>query len=69
MKEFKDELIRRNISPKKIIHILMNIDETGIVYKSVPKRTYKFYSQPFEAKKSIKDRVTVLVGAAMDGLS
>ena len=67
VKEFKDELIGRKISPKKIIQILLNIDETGIVYKSVPKRTYKFYSEPFEAKKSIKDRVTVLVGAAMDG--
>ena len=64
---FRDELIERHISPKKIIQILLNIDETGIVYKSVPKRTYKIIGTPFQAKKSLKDRVTVLVGASMDG--
>ena len=64
---FRDELIERHISPMKIIEILLNIDETGIVYKSVPKRTYKIIGTPFQAKKSLKDRVTVLVGASMDG--
>ena len=64
---FRDELIGRGIAPKKIINILLNIDETGIVIKSVPKRTYKFMDKPFMAKKPLKDRVTVLVGAAMDG--
>ena len=64
---FRDELIQRHISPKKIVEILLNIDETGIVHKSVPKRTYKVIGTPFQAKKSLKDRVTVLVGASMDG--
>ena len=54
VKEFKDELIGRKISPKKILHILINIDETGIVYKSVPKRTYKFYGTTFVAKKALR---------------
>ena len=67
--KFRDELIQRGISPKKIVHILLNIDETGIVYKSVPKRTYKFIGTPFMAKRSLKDRVTVLVGASMSGFS
>ena len=43
--ELKDELIRRQITPKKIVEILIDIDETGIVYKSVPKRTYKLIGQ------------------------
>ena len=30
--ELKDEFIRRQITPKKIVQILMNIDETGIMY-------------------------------------
>ena len=46
---FRDELIGRRIAPKKIVSILLNIDETGIVYKSVPKRTYKFIGTPFMA--------------------
>ena len=65
--ELKDELIQRQITPKKIVEILINIDETGIVYKSVPKRTYKLIGQSFQAKKCLKDRVTVLVGTSMDG--
>ena len=64
---FRDELIQRGISPRNIVNVLLNIDETGIVYKSVPKRTYKFIGTPFMAKKPLKDRVTVLVGASMDG--
>ena len=36
-------------------------------YKSVPKRTYKYTGIEYMARKAIKDRVTVLVGAAMDG--
>ena len=70
-KEFVDklrnELIDRGIAPKIIVRILLNIDETGIVYKSVPKRTYKIIGTPFMARKPLKDRVTVLVGASMDG--
>ena len=50
--KFRDELIQRGITPKKIVHILLNIDETGIVYKSVPKRTYKFIGKPYMAKKT-----------------
>ena len=30
--ELKDEFIRRRITPKKIVQILMNIDETGIIF-------------------------------------
>ena len=65
--KLRNELIDRGIAPKIIVRILLNIDETGIVYKSVPKRTYKFIGTPFMAKKPLKDRVTVLVGASMDG--
>ena len=65
--ELRDELIERGLTPQKIVHILLNIDETGIVYKSVPKRTYKFINKTYNAKKSFKDRVTVLVGTSMDG--
>ena len=65
--KFRDDLIRLGKTPREVVHILLNIDETGIVYKSVPKRTYKFINTTFMAKKESKDRVTVLVGAAMDG--
>merc|ERR1739842_289756 len=65
--KLRDELIDRGIAPKIIVRILLNIDETGIVYKSVPKRTYKFIGTLFMAKKPLKDRVKVLVGASMDG--
>ena len=63
----RTELIERGLAPKRVIEILLNIDETGLAYKSVPKRTYCYISVEYRAKKAIKDRVTVLVGAAMDG--
>ena len=47
--KLRNELIDRGIAPKIIVRILLNIDETGIVYKSVPKRTYKFIGTPFMA--------------------
>ena len=67
IEKLRDELIHRGISPRRIVRILLNIDETGIVFKSVPKRTYKLIGKPFMARKPLKDRVTVLVGASMDG--
>ena len=48
------------------MEILINIDECGLQWKSLPKRTYAL-SKPIKAKKLLKDRVTILVGAAMDG--
>merc|ERR1739842_277348 len=67
IEKLRDELIHRGISPRLIVRILLNIDETGIVFKSVPKRTYKVIGDPFMARKPLKDRVTVLVGASRDG--
>ena len=65
--ELRVELVDSGLTPKKVVQILLNIDETGIVYKSLPKRTYKIIGETFKARKSFKDRVTVLVGASMDG--
>ena len=64
---FRTELIERGLAPSRVIEILFNIDETGLSYKSVPKRTYKFTGQEFMTRKPIKDRITMLVGASMDG--
>ena len=36
----RTELIERGLAPKRVIEILLNIDETGLAYKSVPKRPY-----------------------------
>ena len=60
--EFRTELIECGLAPSRVIEILFNIDETGLLFK----RTYKFTGQEFMTRKPM-DRITVLVGASMDG--
>jgi len=46
---------------------IFNADETGLFYKCLPSKTYKFKGDPCFGGKSSKEHVTVLVGANMDG--
>ena len=59
--------MQHGVRPDEIVHLLLNMDETGLVWKSIPKRTYKKVDQVFMAKKDMKDRVTILLGTSMDG--
>lgn len=46
---------------------IFNVDETGIFYKCMPSKTYNFKGDKCFGGKNSKERVTVLVGANMDG--
>ena len=65
--KLRSESVQRGFTPRKIVEILLNIDETGLVYKSFPNRTYMQRNEVFCAKRPVKDRVTVLLGASMEG--
>ena len=65
--DLRKHLIECNYLPQEVMEILINIDECGLQWKSLPKKTYAVRGKPVKAKKLVKDRVTILVGAAMDG--
>ena len=67
VRDFRRHLIECGILPQEVIEIVINIDECGLQWKSLPKRTYAVRGRPVKAKKLLKDRVTILVGASMDG--
>lgn len=52
-----------NVEPRNIF----NIDETGLFYKMTPNRTLDVRGQKCFGGKQSKERITVLVGANMDG--
>ena len=47
--------------------MLINFDEGGIQYKSVPMRSYVDSKKVVNAKKPVRSRITVMVGASMNG--
>lgn len=55
--------VLKEYEPKNIF----NVDETGLFFKCMPSKTYKFKEDPCSGGKNSKERVTVLVGANMDG--
>ena len=65
--DLRRHLIECGYLPQQVMEMLINIDECGLQWKSLPKRTYAVRGKPIKAKKLMKDRVTILVGAAMDG--
>lgn len=46
---------------------IFNIDETGLFFKCMPNKTLTFKGEKCSGRKNSKERVTVLVGANMDG--
>lgn len=46
---------------------IFNVDETGLFYKCTPDKTLAFKEESCSGGKLSKDRVTLLVGANMDG--
>ena len=38
--KLRSESVQRGFTPRKIVEILLKLDETDLVYKSLPKRTY-----------------------------
>ena len=64
--ELMTHLLDCNYLPKAILQILLNVDECGLQWKSLPQQTYKREGTVFKAKKEIKDRLTIMVGTAMD---
>ena len=67
VRDLRRHLIECGYLPQQVMEMLINIDECGLQWKSLPKRTYALRGKPIKAKKLLKDRVTILVGAAMDG--
>lgn len=57
----RDEL--QKYKPKDIF----NLDETGLFWKLLPNKTMEFKGERCTAGKKSKERLTVLVGANMDG--
>ena len=54
-------------SPNTVTEIILNFDEFGLQYKSVPKRSYMTKQEPCLAKKPIRTRVSLFVGTTMSG--
>ena len=48
-------LIELKLLPEEVMKILINIDECGLQWKSLPKRTYAIRGKPIKAKKAMKD--------------
>lgn len=46
---------------------VFNVDKTGLFYKCTPDKTMVFKKETVSGGKHSKDRITVLVGANMDG--
>lgn len=46
---------------------IFNVDETGLFFKCTPDKTFAFKGEKCSAGKHSKERITVLVGANMDG--
>ena len=66
-KSLTAHIVQCKYTPKEAISILISFDEFGLQFKSLPKRTYAHKQTPVKAKKHVKARISVLVGAAMDG--
>ena len=66
VKEWKEtdmaDILRR-YEPKDVY----NADETGLLYQCTPDRTLAIKGHDMEGRKQSKKRVTLLVGANMDG--
>ena len=54
-------------SSENVIKIIINFDEGGVQYKSIPRKSYIDKKIAVKAKKTIKSRFTIMVGTAMDG--
>ena len=54
-------------SPNTVTEIILNFDEFGLQYKSVPKRSYMTKQEPCLAKKPIRTRVSLFLGTTMSG--
>lgn len=46
---------------------IFNVDETGLFFKCTPAKTLAFKGEKCSGGKRSKDRITLLVGANMDG--
>lgn len=57
------QLILMEYDPENIF----NVYETGLFFKCLPSHTFDFKGQPCFDGKHSEDRVTILVGANMDG--
>ena len=56
------------INTQNILKIMINFDEGGIQYKSIPKRGIVDIKREIKAKKPAKARFTVCVGTTADGI-
>ena len=52
---------------KQVISIIINFDEYGFQYKSLPQYSYHDRQEEIRAKKTIRARITGLFGAAANG--
>jgi len=48
---------------------IYNCDETGLFFKMLPNKTFKFKGETYSGGEMFKDRLTVLVCANMTGTS
>ena len=55
------------ISVKSVITIVINFDEGGVQFRSLPQRGYVDKKLVIKAKKPIKSRITVMFGSSMAG--
>ena len=55
------------ITVKNVLKIMINFDEGGIQYKSIPTRGLLDIKQEIKAKKPVKSRFTVCVGTSACG--
>ena len=46
---------------------IYNADETGLFWRCLPNKTLAFTGDKVQGRKSPKNRITLLVGANMDG--
>ena len=52
---------------RQVLKIIVNFDECGFQYKSLPQNSYVSRDQEIRAKKPIRARITGLFGATADG--
>ena len=49
--DLRRHLIECGYLPQQVMEMLINIDECGLQWKSLPKRTYAVRGKPIKAKK------------------
>ena len=54
IREFRRHLIECGFLPQEVIQIVINIDECGLQWKSLPKRTYARRGRPIKSKKLLR---------------